>query len=61
MGKEFKFNLGDKVAIAASGETGEVHGRAEYSNAESSYFVRYKAADGRATEAWWQEGALQNA
>lgn len=54
----FKFRLGDEVAIAASGETGEVIGRAEYSNAEDGYLVRYKAGDGRATESWWGESAL---
>lgn len=55
----FKFNLSDSVNIAASGETGEVIGRAEYSNAENGYLVRYKAGDGRATESWWGESALQ--
>ena len=55
----FKFNLSDSVKIAASGETGEVIGRAEYSNAENGYLVRYKAGDGRATESWWGESALQ--
>lgn len=55
---DFKFNLGDDVTIAASGETGEVIGRAEYSTAEDGYLVRYKAGDGRATESWWSESAL---
>lgn len=55
----FKFNLGATVAVAASGEKGEVIGRAEYSYAEPSYLVRYKAADGRAVENWWGENALQ--
>ncbi len=54
----FKFSLGGKVTITASGETGEVIGRAEYSNAEDGYLVRYKAGDGRATESWWSESAL---
>ncbi|WP_175681176.1 hypothetical protein [Burkholderia cenocepacia] len=54
----FKFRLGDEVTIVASGETGEVIGRAEYSNAEDGYLVRYKAGDGRATESWWSESAL---
>lgn len=61
MDKNFKFNLGQQVVIAASGETGEVTGRAEYATAECSYYVRYKAADGRATENWWTESALQAA
>lgn len=57
----FKFNLGDKVAVEVSGETGEVLGRAEYSTAANNYFVRYKSADGRAVENWWQEDALVHA
>jgi hypothetical protein len=56
--KSFKFNLNASVSIAASGEAGEVVGRAEYAVAENSYLVRYKAADGRAVEAWWSESAL---
>ena len=46
------------VSITASGETGEIVARAEYAHAEPSYLVRYTAADGRATEAWWTETAL---
>ena len=57
----FKFNLGDKVAVEVSGETGEVLGRAEYTTAANNYFVRYKSADGRAVETWWQEDALASA
>lgn len=54
----FKFSLGDDVTIAASGETGEVIGRAEYADSSNQYFIRYKAGDGRATESWWSESAL---
>jgi hypothetical protein len=57
--KKFKFELNAEVVIAASGEAGTVQGRAEYANAESTYYLRYKAADSRATEAWWPESALQ--
>lgn len=57
----FKFELKQKVSISASGETGEVIGRAEYSNAEDGYLVRYKAGDGRAVESWWTEQALEAA
>lgn len=56
--KSFKFNLNAHVSIAASGEAGEVVARAEYAAAENGYLVRYKAADGRAVEAWWGESAL---
>lgn len=54
----FAFNLNQQVAIAASGESGTVVGRAEYSNSSNTYFVRYRASDGHATEAWWSEDAL---
>lgn len=53
-----KFSLKSPVTISASGESGEVIARAEYVYAEPSYLVRYTAADGRATEAWWTESAL---
>jgi len=55
---KFKFELKQQVTITASGETGEVIGRAEYQTAENSYLIRYKCADGRAVEAWWTEYAL---
>lgn len=54
----FKFELKQPVSIIASGETGEIVGRAEYTSSETSYYVRYKAADGRAVTAWWEESAL---
>lgn len=59
--RSFKFDLGQSVAITASGEVGVVVGRAEYTNSSNSYFVRYEASDGRATEAWWSEDALEAA
>ncbi len=58
---KFKFDLGTKVIIMVSEEIGEVIGRAEYVHCESSYFVRYKAADGRAAEGWWTESSMQSA
>jgi len=54
----FAFSLGQKVVIKASGEEGLVVGRAEYTNSSNTYYVRYCARDGRATEAWWTEDAL---
>lgn len=53
-----KYALKQTVTIAASGEQGEVIGRAEYTHCEPSYLVRYKCADGRAVESWWSETAL---
>lgn len=39
-------------------EEGEVIGRAQYVNADPSYFVRYKAGDGCQKENWFTEDAL---
>lgn len=56
----FDFCLGQQVKITCSGETGQVIGRAQYATTDDdSYYIRYKAADGRATEAWWQGSALE--
>lgn len=57
----FTINLGDKATITASTETGEVIGRAEYTNSEPTYYLRYKASDGRAVEQWWSQSALSPA
>lgn len=54
----FAFSLGDKVTILASEEKGAIIGRAEYTNETPQYLVRYRAADGRATELWWHGDAL---
>jgi hypothetical protein len=54
----FKFELTSPVMVQVSGEAGEVIGRAQYTAMENQYWVRYKAADGRAVEAWWAESAL---
>lgn len=55
----FKFKLGSTVVIAVSGESGDVIGRAEYDTGNLQYLVRYKCADGRAVEQWWDEVALE--
>jgi hypothetical protein len=57
--KQFQFALGQSVSIAASGEQGEVVGRAEYDTSENQYYLRYCAGDGRAVERWWGESALK--
>lgn len=54
-----QYELKQKVENTVSGEAGEVIGRAEYSHAEPSYFVRHKAADGRASESWWSESSVK--
>lgn len=54
----FKYELSQLVNIAISDEFGEVKGRAEYATHENSYFVHYKAGDGRAVSAWFDESDL---
>ena len=54
----FKYALQQDVTITTSGESGTVIGRAEYTTAEPSYYIRYRCADGRAVEQWWSESAL---
>ena len=58
MSDAFEFNLGATVAIIVSGEFGQVIARAEYLSGENQFLVRYRAADGRAVEAWWNASAL---
>lgn len=54
----FKFQLGEPVKIDISEEIGEVIGRAEYVATAPSYFVLFKAADGRAVTGWWEADFL---
>jgi len=54
----FKFQIGDTVVVEASGEAGKVIGQAHYELCEDSFYIRYKAAEGRAVERWWHESAL---
>jgi hypothetical protein len=62
MDKVFLFDLGARVAIVASGETGVVIGRAQYVNSCNDYRVRYtEAGSGKAVEHWWNEDALKAA
>ena len=58
MEKTFRFEITQSVKIAISGEAGEIRARAEYSSGEPQYLLHYKAADGRAVEAWWCESQL---
>lgn len=55
---KFKFEMGQKVKLAMSSETGEVIGRAEYANHGNQYTVRYVAADGRQCQVWFDEDAI---
>lgn len=58
---DFALALNQDARIRVSGEVGRVVGRAQYPFAENSYLLRYRAADGRAVEAWWAESALVDA
>ena len=49
----FDYNLKDEMKITVSGETGTIVGRAEYTHLRDSYWIRYKAADGRAANGWF--------
>lgn len=59
MKSAFKFGINQLVELRVSNEFGEVKGRAEYSTHENSYFVHYKAADGRAVSKWFDESDLE--
>lgn len=62
MNETFKFELEQAVSIKVSGEQGTVIARAEYAETPvAQYYVRFKAADGRACQDWWSEKALQAA
>jgi hypothetical protein len=54
----FKYLLNQSVTIQASGEFGVVVARSDSLMGEPQYLLRYKSADGRATETWWTESAL---
>jgi hypothetical protein len=54
----FKFSLTQQLQVSVSGEQGECIARSEHAAADPQYLLRYRAADGRAVEAWWTERAL---
>jgi hypothetical protein len=56
---ELKYQLGETVCLVTSEEQGEIIGRAEYAHSEPSYYVRYRAADGRQVEGWWGQSAIR--
>lgn len=57
----FKHELGQAVQVTISDEEGHVKGRAEYSNAPNQYYIHYRMNDGRAQDAWFEEGELSPA
>lgn len=50
--------LGRSAKILCSGERGQIVGHAFFLAQEPQYLIRYKAADGRATEQWWNVSAV---
>jgi hypothetical protein len=56
---KFKFELKQPVTIQSSGEQGVVKSRVEHVDQKNQYLVHYKAADGRAVEAYWFESDLK--
>lgn len=59
--KWFKFEMGSAVVTTLSKERGVVVARCDYDKSESTYRIRYVAADGRQTESWFQESELRKA
>lgn len=57
---DFMFDLGDRVHMTESAEVGTIIGRAQYQTSENTYLVRYRAGDGRQTECWWGESAIND-
>lgn len=58
MDDDFKFALEDNVSLKYSDETGVIIGRAQYVTSENTYYVIYKAGDGRQTTSWWEESQI---
>lgn len=58
MAKTFEFEMGTRVQLVDSGESGKVIGRAEYEQGENNYYVRYVDSMGGQREAWWGESAI---
>lgn len=55
----FKYGLKQVVKMRESEETGTIVGRAEYTDSNPTYLVRYKAGDGRQVQSWWEESAIE--
>ncbi|RXA95605.1 hypothetical protein [Yersinia sp. 2105 StPb PI] len=57
----FKFSLKQNVVITVSGEAGQVISRLDTINAENSYLVSYKNANGCSTKKWFDSFELTEA
>ena len=51
--------LNDVVTVTVSGERGHVIGCAQYTNHGPQSLIRYRASNGRAVEAWWDNDAIE--
>jgi hypothetical protein len=60
-GKPFLYEMKATVKMTESNEQGAVIGRAEYQDHVNSYLVRYRAGDGRQSEGWFDESAIEAA
>jgi hypothetical protein len=58
--KPFKFDIGTRATLTESGgtEEGRIIGQARFEHSENQYLIRYRAGDGRQTDAWWDESAM---
>lgn len=54
----FKFNLSQIVSVSVSGEVGHIKSRSDSVTHSNQYLIHYKAADGRAVDAWFDEQDL---
>lgn len=57
--KEFQHAMGDTVRLVASNATGVIIGRAEYTHANPSYFVRHVDGQGDQVERWYDGEAIE--
>ena len=53
------YELGQTVTIKCSGEKGIVIAKAQYLESSDCVLLRYKCADGRAVESWWNVQAVE--
>jgi hypothetical protein len=55
----FRYELDQTVRLPLSDESGIVIGRAQYTDANNNYLVRYRSGDGRQVECWHTELAIE--
>ena len=56
---KLKFKLNQKVKVSISGEEGEIMVRSECAGQPNQYYLYYKAANGRAINAWFMEDQIE--